>query len=1074
MTTVETLTADVGSVRTTAMEPDALPPESETEIPPESQPENEKDRRVEGEDESSKAPKSQLDTIPRATVEEWFKTSKSSLSRFEELESRTQRVVDAHGFDWQDALQDISSSLFEEMQMLRDLNEPQEIDISVAKIRYLPWGEAATLDCPPAKHFAIEIPHNEPSAGDIRASTGGSGQSVALLTGEEDTDSLPLTTLPERIRINSHRLKHLLDYEFGNGDLSYHGGTPLSILRPFKLLVYFDKPIRAKLAEFEAARKEIQDLSEEEYIQALVDSSVEDKGYSKDDWPSMSVLELTALIMDCRCLTQFMDETLRPAQMYLATAPEMVRFSDLWFLFAQGSLVYIKGSNPPQKIWKVVQRTGGRRILEGSGHPRDKTLGTWTTFVLDCFYLDYDGTRFIPVFRQFEISGFDGTQAVKSLPVLPLPVAEREGLTDRAYLATRGKQFVECTQQILHLDYSGRCHYLDPSGRKLTDMVDKIPSSASCYSEQIDSDVIVDFARALGEIPWWRPVTNDHTFGETLTAETGTDTGIERDAVWDKRFTDDFMEAQTLMWDAWAKTGGGPTDDDLLILPDRVFAFVLSTRRWACLQIGRDPSGNERLRKRPAKENPWLKLRLPDGHKDLVQSLIHSHFNRNKSGSVHFDLLRNKGNGVTILLHGVPGVGKTSTAECAAISNGRPLLPITCGDLGLTAGEVEEKLKEIFRLAQDWGCIMLLDEADVFLAQRRAYDVERNALVSVFLRTLEYYEGILFLTTNRVGVFDEAFKSRIHMSLYYPPLNWPQTYEIWSGHIDEANKAGIIASKGELTSFANQIFYAQCRPGSGPVWNGRQIRNAFQSALALAAFHTNEGAKIQLHATYFHNVFTVSDNFSRYIWITQKKQDDAERNSSSMVRRDDFTYDTTGVLNLQPPQQPTVMQPSYTQGGMPASSLSQGHPSSQQMGAVGSGQPYMGDPRNLQAGNQNISLPMGPQSGQQLQQPSPQLALHPQLNLSSNNLNDNYNLHSSGQSLQQPSPQIIPQPQVNMLSNNNANENYAMQQQQQQQHAQFISLSEAVASQNQNTGSQSALPPPGQHFNHQPSTNFPR
>lgn len=71
-----------------------------------------------------------------------------------------------------------------------------------------------------------------------------------------------------------------------------------------------------------------------------------------------------------------------------------------------------------------------------------------------------------------------------------------------------------------------------------------------------------------------------------------------------------------------------------------------------------------------------------------------------------------------------------SESECAAISNGRPLLPVTCGDLGLTAGEVEEKLKEVFRLAQDWGCIMLLDEADVFLAQRRAYDVERNALVS--------------------------------------------------------------------------------------------------------------------------------------------------------------------------------------------------------------------------------------------------------------------------------------------------------------------------------------------------------
>jgi SpoVK/Ycf46/Vps4 family AAA+-type ATPase len=52
------------------------------------------------------------------------------------------------------------------------------------------------------------------------------------------------------------------------------------------------------------------------------------------------------------------------------------------------------------------------------------------------------------------------------------------------------------------------------------------------------------------------------------------------------------------------------------------------------------------------------------------------------------------------------------------------------GDLGLTPGDVEDKLKEIFRLAQDWGCVMLLDEADVFLAQRSVTDTTRNALVS--------------------------------------------------------------------------------------------------------------------------------------------------------------------------------------------------------------------------------------------------------------------------------------------------------------------------------------------------------
>jgi SpoVK/Ycf46/Vps4 family AAA+-type ATPase len=96
----------------------------------------------------------------------------------------------------------------------------------------------------------------------------------------------------------------------------------------------------------------------------------------------------------------------------------------------------------------------------------------------------------------------------------------------------------------------------------------------------------------------------------------------------------------------------------------------------------------------------------------------------------------------------------------------KPLYPITCGDLGSTAEDVEWNLKKHFTLASKWDCVMLLDEADVFLAKRRQADLQRNSIVSVFLRMLEYYKGLLFLTTNRVGTFDEAFKSRVHISLF--------------------------------------------------------------------------------------------------------------------------------------------------------------------------------------------------------------------------------------------------------------------------------------------------------------------
>ena len=61
----------------------------------------------------------------------------------------------------------------------------------------------------------------------------------------------------------------------------------------------------------------------------------------------------------------------------------------------------------------------------------------------------------------------------------------------------------------------------------------------------------------------------------------------------------------------------------------------------------------------------------------------------------------------------------------------------------------------------DNGIVVLLDEADVFLEERDVKDLNRNALVSVFLRALEYYDGILILTSNRVGICTFLRNTRI-------------------------------------------------------------------------------------------------------------------------------------------------------------------------------------------------------------------------------------------------------------------------------------------------------------------------
>ena len=73
------------------------------------------------------------------------------------------------------------------------------------------------------------------------------------------------------------------------------------------------------------------------------------------------------------------------------------------------------------------------------------------------------------------------------------------------------------------------------------------------------------------------------------------------------------------------------------------------------------------------------------------------------------------------------------------------------GDLGTTAPEVEKALETSFSLASRWGCVLLLDEADVFLAARSRIDFKRNGLVSGMF---SLHMGTCIMMTNRDGRTD--------------------------------------------------------------------------------------------------------------------------------------------------------------------------------------------------------------------------------------------------------------------------------------------------------------------------------
>lgn len=192
----------------------------------------------------------------------------------------------------------------------------------------------------------------------------------------------------------------------------------------------------------------------------------------------------------------------------------------------------------------------------------------------------------------------------------------------------------------------------------------------------------------------------------------------------------------------------------------------------------------------PFNERAFSSLNLPKNQKDLILGFtsVKAPY-RNQFD----DVIEGKGKGIIILLSGPPGVGKTLTAESVAEEMKVPLYIMAAGDLGLDPRSVETKLQDVMSMCSRWGAILLLDEADIFLEERSLHELERNKLVSIFLRVLEYYEGIMFLTTNRVQTFDAAFQSRIHISLEYPELDKPARKAIWRNFLDRHDVAQATA-----------------------------------------------------------------------------------------------------------------------------------------------------------------------------------------------------------------------------------------------------------------------------------------
>lgn len=206
------------------------------------------------------------------------------------------------------------------------------------------------------------------------------------------------------------------------------------------------------------------------------------------------------------------------------------------------------------------------------------------------------------------------------------------------------------------------------------------------------------------------------------------------------------------------------------------------------------------------------KLVLPTENHGLIEALM-------QYGVNYKDVIKGKGTGSIVICAGPPGTGKTLTAEIFSESAEKPLYSVQCSQLGTDPAVLEEELLKVFARASRWGAILLLDEADVYVRQR-GDDIQQNAIVGVFLRTMEYYNGIMFLTTNKPDSIDDAVASRCIAKVIYTTPSIKDAKHIWQ---ILSSTAGLSISEAEIVKVVAEF----------PNLSGRDIKNLLKLAIMI-------------------------------------------------------------------------------------------------------------------------------------------------------------------------------------------------------------------------------------------------
>ncbi|KAH6682238.1 P-loop containing nucleoside triphosphate hydrolase protein [Plectosphaerella plurivora] len=471
-----------------------------------------------------------------------------------------------------------------------------------------------------------------------------------------------------------------------------------------------------------------------------------------------------------------------------------ITYKQAWALFRPGGLV----------ITEVMKKPWLLRV-ERTTYEISTSVGPYFTVYVS--YCDANDkavgeaeTSFVILQKTY--FGSEHPSRIDSLPIYPREF-HRRGDDLEAELKARGQKFVE-NRGILTRDYDGLAQYL------------KDPPWDYFHPGMADFGAI------------WVPFT-----------ETG------RIVLDRKTFEEDNFDRHVKVQEQ--------DEPELMLCPPYSIGFSLDRKEWCRYLV-------DNLREVTWKDDAWKSLILDEEEKTVLQALVTSH---RYPGNAR-NQPEQKGKGLVILLHGTPGSGKTLSAETSAEMSRKALLSASLGDLNKfnVPWAFERKLKQVLQYATLWEAVVLLDEADVFLEAREAGagastgdkgSTARNALVAVFLKELEYFSGIVFLTTNRLASFDAAMKSRVHLSLRFAPPGVETRRRIWRQNLAAVPAEETSIGEGAAVDEATEILLQYDL-------NGREICNALNTARTIARF---EG--VPLGVPHVQRVLKVRTTFDKHL-----------------------------------------------------------------------------------------------------------------------------------------------------------------------------------------------------------------